>query len=91
MACDETGLTYPKRPCSAGYYCIFGADSTTPSLGSQANICPTGSYCPQQTSNPVPCPIGTFNDQTGRHSESQCTNCTGGSYCNTTGWFLDFN
>jgi len=33
MACDVEGLTYPIRPCSAGYYCRQSADSTTPNLG----------------------------------------------------------
>ncbi|KAH3750559.1 hypothetical protein DPMN_185086 [Dreissena polymorpha] len=85
MACDDTGLTYPKNPCSAGYYCILGAKSQTPTQAPLAAKCPTGSYCPQQTADPVPCPARTFNPSEGLHSEYQCLNCTGGKYCNDTG------
>ena len=38
MACDEPGLTYPPRPCSAGYYCREGANITTPTYGKALEI-----------------------------------------------------
>ena len=85
MACDETGLTYPKRECSAGYFCISGAESQTPTQGANADVCPTGSYCPQGTADPAPCPQGTFNPTLQLHAENQCSNCTAGNYCNSTG------
>ena len=85
MACDAAGLTYPPRLCSAGYYCRYGAQSTTPTQSPQAAICPAGSYCPEGTADPVPCPEGSYSSNEGLHQESDCTNCTGGSYCNETG------
>ena len=33
MACDQSGLTYPLRPCAPGYYCRSGAMTTTPTQG----------------------------------------------------------
>ena len=85
MACDQQGLTYPLNPCSPGYYCRYGAQTTTPNQGAQADVCPAGSYCPEGTADPVPCPEGSFSPTAGLHMESQCTNCTGGYYCNETG------
>lgn len=31
------------------------------------------------------CPVGTFSNQAGLKSSSECTNCTGGYYCGSTG------
>jgi len=54
-------------------------------LGVDADQCPTGYYCPEQTAEPVPCPAGTFNPSLALQAENQCLNCTGGSHCNETG------
>ncbi|VDI78379.1 Hypothetical predicted protein [Mytilus galloprovincialis] len=78
MACDVEGLTYPIRPCSAGYFCRQSADSTTPSLGSLADQCPAGSYCPVETAEPIGCPEGSYSSAMALQMESQCINCTGG-------------
>ncbi|KAK3579705.1 hypothetical protein CHS0354_031226 [Potamilus streckersoni] len=85
MACDVQGLTMPRIECSAGYYCLEGAQSTTPVQGTMANICPAGSYCPVGTADPVPCPEGSYSSATKLHTESDCLNCTGGYFCNATG------
>ena len=85
MACDVQGMDTPIRPCSPGYYCRVGANSTTPELGADADVCPAGSYCPEMTAEPIPCPEGSYSPQDGLHSEEQCLNCTGGYYCNVTG------
>lgn len=53
--------------------------------GVQADICPTGYFCPQGTDDPLPCPQRTYNPNTNIYREDQCVNCTGGSYCNQTG------
>lgn len=79
--CDQTGLSWPAGDCQAGYYCTYGADSPTPTLGQQADICPEGSYCPSGSSVPQSCPPGTFNPTAGRQDVSECVNCTAGLYC----------
>ncbi len=43
-----------------------GAKSATPDQGSDANICPRGSYCLQGTDEPEPCPAGTFSNALGK-------------------------
>jgi len=42
-----------------------GAKSATPDQGSDANICPRGSYCLEGTDEPEPCPAGTFSNDLG--------------------------
>ena len=79
--CSQTGLSEPEGDCDAGYYCTTGSNSRTPTMGSDANICPEGFYCPVGSATPTSCPQGTFNPSTGRTAESECTNCTGGYYC----------
>lgn len=49
FACDALGIIYPTKLCSAGYFCKYGSNSTTPSLGSNANECPPGRYCREGT------------------------------------------
>jgi len=61
--------------CTAGWYCN-GTSSTSIQL-----ICPTGHYCPEGTTIPVPCPAGTFAALENNAAESDCLNCTAGSYC----------
>jgi hypothetical protein len=43
--------------------------------------CPSGSYCPANSSAEVKCLKGTFNDQTNGKSFSDCKSCPGGKYC----------
>lgn len=46
------------------------------------NLCPEGYYCPEGTAfDWQPCPIGTFNNETGLAREDQCKPCLGGYYC----------
>ena len=49
--------------------------------------CPVGHYCPAGTeaSDQHPCPIGTFNNNTGLNSAAECTICQMGYYCDATG------
>ena len=37
------------------------------------------------TSNPTRCPAGTFSNATGNAVAGDCTDCTQGQYCETTG------
>ena len=83
--CGENGLVFPTTLCSFGYFCKSGANIATPTLGELANICPAGSYCPEGSIGPVPCPIGTYSNVSGLWNEMQCTSCTPGLYCDTPG------
>jgi len=85
--CDTQNLTAVSGPCDAGYFCRSGSDSQQPSglLVGDAGPCPAGSYCLQQTSEPTPCPSGSFNNQTKLTLESQCQDCSPGYYCETPG------
>ncbi len=60
---------------------MSGSNSSSPSLGDQANECPTGHYCPVGTVTPQGCPPGTYNSATRRQALSDCQNCTAGYYC----------
>lgn len=72
MDVEDCGL------CPAGYYCET-AGTTTPL------ICPTGKFCPEATSRPSDCPLGTYNPTTGIKESRECTLCDAGSYCPTLG------
>lgn len=60
--------------CSgAGIYCPTGSASQIQ--------CPQGFYCSSLTSL-IPCPVGTYNPNTGSSSVAACITCTGnGTYC----------
>jgi len=75
---DEEGQTYCKS-CPAGYVCL--AKATT----FNDTVCPSGRYCPVNTSNPFLCDEGTFNELTGQEEESNCVLCTAGKYCEGSG------
>ena len=77
--CETEGLDKPTGICDQGFYCPNG------SLVSTEKICPPGRYCPIGSDTPELCPIGKFLPGTGAFSEQDCTNCTGGYYCNSTG------
>ena len=47
FACDTPGLIFPVQLCSAGYFCRRSSNSTTPDVGNDANVCPSGHYCPE--------------------------------------------
>lgn len=64
--------------CTAGKYCPNTQMSTPLD-------CPEGYYCPTGSVMPKPCPAGTFRASTGATAEADCTLCTGGNYCLTTG------
>ena len=85
--CDSPNATAVTGRCDAGYYCTSGSDTATPDTGNTgvAGPCPTGHYCGQQTTTPDPCPRGTYNNQTKLTAQSQCTDCSYGKYCGSTG------
>ncbi|CAG9331890.1 unnamed protein product [Blepharisma stoltei] len=61
--------------CPMGYECGAGP-LTSPTT------CPIYSYCVAGTNSPAPsCPSGTYTDETGLQSKSQCKQCPAGKYC----------
>ena len=85
------GTASPSLECAPGYYCLSGAKTGTPSveivsnegesLSPQYGPCPKGSYCPKGTSDPKPCPTGTYNPSFALTSEETCAQCKGGFFC----------
>ena len=75
---DKEGQTNCK-PCPAGYYCLAKASTYNDT------ICPSGRYCPLNTSVPILCDEGTFNNLTGQTEKSNCVLCTAGKYCQGSG------
>ena len=72
-------MTTTSGPCDPGFYCLEGSSN------SQQFICPQGSYCERGTFYPKLCEAGTFSNSTMLKSSSDCTSCTSGSYCESTG------
>ena len=77
--CNILGNFNTTILCSEGFYCPNGSISAT-----QVE-CPAGAYCPAGSSMPLLCPVGKFSSKKRLNHESQCTNCTAGSYCDITG------
>lgn len=71
---------------------MIGATTATPSgtfsfVYGNANFripgpCPAGHRCPIGSSYPIPCSVGTYQNQTG---QSTCEDCPAGKYCDETG------
>lgn len=60
--------------CQSGKYC--------PSRGmSEGLTCPQGYYCPVGTTDPEPCPIGTYGSKAGLKDSRECTDCPAGKFC----------
>ncbi|EDV28435.1 uncharacterized protein TRIADDRAFT_51343 [Trichoplax adhaerens] len=77
--CGELNLTSPSGKCQAGYYCPWKSDRF------DMQACPVGHYCPEGTLEPVKCPSGTFSNTTILKTSNDCTVCTPGYYCGSTG------
>ncbi|XP_070551430.1 uncharacterized protein [Ptychodera flava] len=85
MYCQGEGNILPNGDCTAGYYCLRGANDSTPTDGSTGNICPAGKYCESGSVTGVGCPVGTFSNQPGLRNASECTDCTPGYHCSQIG------
>ncbi|XP_070399343.1 multiple epidermal growth factor-like domains protein 6 [Nothobranchius furzeri] len=79
--CTGVGLIEPSGSCQKRFYCRMGAKSATPVDGPTGGLCPPGSYCPEASISPLPCPAGTFSDSTGLGSPEECVSCPPGFYC----------
>lgn len=71
--------------CLAGYHCIGGSSTKTPTDGVTGERCPEGKYCVEGTPSPENCPPGTFANVTGLKEMDECIQCTEGMYCNNHG------
>ena len=69
------------NPCLAGYV-GSSANATTETC---TGPCPRGHYCPQGSSEGLPCPAGTRWPFTKAEQESDCMPCFPGSFQNLTG------
>ena len=58
--------------CPAGFFCTNS---------SSVQKCPVGTFCPSNSIAPIPCPSGTYRNNTGGRSISDCYTCPGGYYC----------
>ncbi|ELW67538.1 hypothetical protein TREES_T100003968 [Tupaia chinensis] len=71
--CGQENLTRASGPCDAGWFCVsaawtarpFDLDNYTSSnclcpATATGGKCPAGSYCPQGSPEPTPCPPGSF-------------------------------
>ncbi len=62
--------------CERGMYCLHAGVE-------DGVLCPAGYYCPEGTEDyhNTPCPAGTYGEDVGYYSASQCTVCPIGHYC----------
>jgi hypothetical protein len=72
--CSGGGVA--RAPCSAGYNCPTGSNSSTQVL------CQPTTYCPVASPAPTVCPVSSFCANTGMSMHVQCTQ---GSYCAVAG------
>lgn len=68
-----------------GHYCTLGSEESGPINQPYGDYCPAGFYCPDGTYDPVPCPSGTFLNETGKGHVDDCLHCSPGFYCEPTG------
>jgi len=83
--CPDYLMTAVGNKCSEGFYCAGKANSSTPIDNTTGNVCPPGKYCPEGSSTPVNCPIGTFISYKGAKTRDECQKCTPGKYCDREG------
>jgi hypothetical protein len=60
---------------------LSGPGSTSSSTNNIGGMCPAGGYCPRGSSLPTQCPAGTYNNNSGATSASDCQSCPAGYYC----------
>lgn len=67
-ACTRTRLASPADmdECTEGYYCLGGASTTMPADVTTGAKCPAGHYCPAGSKWPTACPIGKYQEDTGK-------------------------
>lgn len=73
------------KVCDAGYVCLVGAYSATPTDGTTGYQCPAGHFCLAGSTRETPCLIGSYRGSVGATADTDCTTCTGGEQCNARG------
>ncbi|XP_056298042.1 multiple epidermal growth factor-like domains protein 6 [Pseudoliparis swirei] len=76
--CSEPGLSAVSGPCPPGFYCLEGSQTATLS----GSVCPAGHYCAEGSRVPSPCPVGSYQNETGGQRKDYCKTCP-------LGWFQD--
>ncbi|CBY12491.1 unnamed protein product [Oikopleura dioica] len=86
--CTGIGLTSTEEtPCYAGYYCPERQNNAAGRLEAQdgkRHPCEEHEYCPTGSFEGIPCPDGTFRNNTGDwfgFDEASCQPCDPGKYC----------
>ena len=94
LLCDDGYFSNPYAKsasdcflCNAGSFCKGGAlllcsAGKYQSLKGQTSCvnCVIGSYCPQGSVSPTPCPVGKYSISTDAASAGSCTTCAAGTY-----------
>ncbi|XP_048369079.1 uncharacterized protein LOC125442027 [Sphaerodactylus townsendi] len=83
--CASSELAAPSGPCDGGFYCTGGSTIPNPTDGAVGDICPRGHVCPQGSSSPSPCPVGSFFAHRGGRSMQDCRPCVAGWFCSRQG------
>ncbi|TMS07192.1 Signal peptide, CUB and EGF-like domain-containing protein 1 [Larimichthys crocea] len=83
LFCDRPAIAElsDALPCNAGYVCLGGSSSPTPSDGSHGYLCPSGHSCPVGSVSEIPCEPGTYNPAPGA---ARCITCPKGTVCSST-------
>ena len=68
-------------PCSGGYF------GTAPNYSSPLceDACSAGHFCPEGSTEPLPCPSGRYLSARGAATNNSCIPCASGSYSKETG------
>ena len=79
---SEDGKWPQCKICTPGYVCEGGTTTRFPYL---KNVhggfkCPKGHYCPEGSSTPKLCPVGSFNPQEGSFEVEACKLCEKNTY-----------
>ena len=71
-----------KYPCEAGYYNnISGLEGDSHVGFHCSGVCPLGHYCPEGTSDPIPCPAGRYGEVLGLKDSTCSGACGRGHFC----------
>ncbi|XP_058655214.1 SCO-spondin isoform X4 [Onychostoma macrolepis] len=60
--------------CPPGHHCPLGSHHYS------VQPCPVGYFCPQGSSDPVPCPPGSYGNHTSAESLEECNKCPPGTF-----------
>ncbi|KAM4652057.1 LOW QUALITY PROTEIN: uncharacterized protein O3C94_014393 [Discoglossus pictus] len=83
--CATPGLSSPSGHCLPGFYCVLKAQIPNPEGDETGSWCPSGYYCPAESSSPFPCPMGTYQPYQGMSSHNSCLPCPVGKFCKGEG------